>query len=360
METYNLEELNEEKDLVNVSNEKEIKKGSKKTIRGIDSNVILILFGLIIGIIISGSFGIDIFGKNDNILDIKKNVLENNGKTWVAYEDPIVTVNVISDENCENCEFESVLEIIKTIVPTMDNVNINFDSEEGKRLIESFEVKTIPAFVFSSNVSEIKEYDKIGDVLIENESGYLLDAVKTGIPIGRNLSAPKAQDDDATKGSVDAKVTIVKFSDFECSYCKEVENVLDEVLGGYPEQVKLVYKHFPLPPSEHANAQKAAEASECAKDQGKFWEMHDLMFADQSKLTVLDLKNISKTLKLNVTEFNECLDSDKYAQKIYDDIDTGLNYGVRGTPAFFINEQFLSGVISIEELKNIIDNELTK
>ncbi|MCK4918816.1 MAG: DsbA family protein [Candidatus Pacebacteria bacterium] len=360
MEINNLEDFNKEKEQVDINDKKEIKRGRKKAIKGIDSNVILILFGLVVGIIISGSFGIDLFGKNDNIFDIEKNVLENNGKTWVAFEDPIVIVNVISDENCENCEYESVLDIIKTIVPTMDAVNINFDSEEGKRLIDSFEIKTIPAFVFSSNVSGIKEYEKIGDVLIKNEDGYLLDAVQTGIPVGRNLGAPKIEDGDAIKGSADAEVTIIEFSDFECSYCKEAKNVLDEVLESYPEQVKLVYKHFPLPPSEHENAQKAAEASECANDQEKFWEMYNLMFEDQSKLTIPDLKNNAKVLKLDVAEFNECLDSDKYAQKVYDDLDIGLNYGVRGAPAFFVNDQFLSGILSIEEFKNVIDNELSK
>ena len=360
MEINNLEDSSKQQQQVDFSDKKEIKKGNKKAIKGVDSNVILILFGLVIGVIISGSFGFDIFGKNDNIFDIEKNVLENNGKTWVAFEDPIVTVNVISDENCENCEYESVLDIIKTIVPTMDATIINFDSEEGKRLINSFEIKTIPAFVFSSNVSGIKEYEKIGDVLIKNEDDYLLDAVKTGIPVGRNLGAPEIEDGDIIKGLADAKVTIVKFNDFECLYCKEAKNVLDEVLESYPEQVKLVYKNFPLPPPEHENAQKAAEASECANDQGKFWEMYNLMFEDQSKLAITDLKDIAKTLNLDTVEFNQCLDSDKYAQKVFDDLDIGLAYGVRETPAFFVNDQFLSGTISIEELRNVIDNELAR
>ncbi|MCK5413632.1 MAG: DsbA family protein [Candidatus Pacebacteria bacterium] len=360
MEINNLEDFNKEKERVNINNKKETNKTNKKTIKGVDSNVILILFGLVVGIIISGSFGIDLFGKNDNVFDIEKNVLENGGKTWVAFDDPIVMVNVVSDESCESCEYESVLDIIKTIVPTMDAVNVNFDSEEGKNLIDSFEIKTLPAFVFSSNVSGIKEYEKIGDVLIKNESGYILDAVKTGIPVGRNLGAPKTEDDDATKGSTDAEVIIIEFSDFECPYCNEAKNVLDEVLKSYPEQVRLVYKHFPLPPPEHENAQKAAEASQCANDQGKFWEMHDLMFEDQNKLTVSDLRNTAKKLELNIAEFNECLDSDKYAQKVYDDLDIGLNYGVRGAPAFFVNDQFLSGIMSIDEFKNVIDNELSK
>jgi len=153
-------------------------------------------------------------------------------------------------------------------------------------------------------------------------------------------------------------VTIVEFSDFECPYCKEVQTMIKEVLTSYPDQIKLVYKHFPL--TIHDNAQKAAEASQCAKDQGQFWEMHDLIFEDQSKVAVVDLKNSAKKLKLNITDFNECLDSGKYTQKVSDDLETGLSYGINGTPAFFINNQFLSEVRSIDDFKNIIDSELSK
>lgn len=112
------------------------------------------------------------------------------------------------------------------------------------------------------------------------------------------------------KGSSQAKVTIVEFSDFQCPYCGKVQETLKKIFETYPNKVKLVFRNYPLP--FHENAEPAAQASLCANEQGKFWEFHDKLFANQEKLTVTDLKQYAANLGVDANKFNSCLDSGKY------------------------------------------------
>lgn len=333
---------------------------NKNAKRGLDSNVLLIVFGLIMGFIISGSFGFNIFPK-DNIKIPEGGIkaFEQNGKTWVAFNDPVINVTIITDEECENCDYQEVIEMIKgAAIPTLNVRDINFDTDEALKLIEFFSIRSIPAFIFDSRLIEIKEYDQIKDVFINKGESYYLDSVKAGIPIGRLIEAVKINENDISKGPENAKVTIVEFSDFECSFCSGAKETIRQIMDKYGDDIRVVYKHFPLPTNK--NARKAAEASQCANDQGKFWEMHDAMFEDQSKLSILDLKQIAKNIGLDVNDFNDCLDSGKYDQKVQDDIDIGYEFGISGTPAFFIESEFLSGAQGIEEFEKIIDKMLDR
>ncbi len=160
------------------------------------------------------------------------------------------------------------------------------------------------------------------------------------------------------RGPAKAPVTIVEFSDFECPYCKRVLPTLDQVAAKYGDQVRVVFRHFPL--SIHANAQKAAEASICAADQGKFWEMHDLLFNEQQKLAVADLKEKATKLGLDAASFGECLDSGRHAATVQADLREGSAAGVNGTPAFFINGRFLSGAVPFESMAELIDDEVRR
>jgi len=176
-----------------------------------------------------------------------------------------------------------------------------------------------------------------------------------------NIDMKKLADDDAVKGSEDAPVTIIEFSDFECPFCgRFYRDTLPLIKKNYIEtgKVKLIYRDFPL--SFHANAQKAAEAAECAKDQRKFWEMHDKLFDEGVKGGVESFKQYAKDLNLNMEEFNECLDSGKKANEVKADFIAGGEAGVRGTPAFFINGRLVSGAQPYSVFKQIIDEELSK
>ncbi len=137
------------------------------------------------------------------------------------------------------------------------------------------------------------------------------------------------------EGPANAKVTIVEYSDFECPYCSQAVQTVNDILKKYPNDVMLVFKNFPL--DFHPYAQKAAEAAECAADQGKFWEYHDVLFSHQDNLAVGDLKYYAKELGLDTDAFNRCLDSGAMAGRVSNDRNEGLAKNVRGTPSFFIN-----------------------
>lgn len=164
-------------------------------------------------------------------------------------------------------------------------------------------------------------------------------------------------DSDHVRGSSNAKVTLVEFSDFQCPFCGRFFPSLQKLLSEYGDQVRLVYRHFPLD-SIHQMARPAAEASECASEQGKFWEYHDQLFAKQDELSNDLLKQIASDLKLNTNKFNDCFNSGKYRQEVEDDYQSGIAAGVRGTPHTIVNGVAVSGAVPYDQLKAVIDEAL--
>ena len=162
-----------------------------------------------------------------------------------------------------------------------------------------------------------------------------------------------------SRGPDDAVITIVEFSDFQCPFCGRLEPVLVRVLAKYPRTVRLLYRNYPLP-ELHSQAEKAAEAGLCAKEQGKFWEMHDLLFAEQATLSVQDLKDKARRLGLDTAAFSACIDSGTMSEAVKADVREGEALGIQGTPGTFINGRFLSGAVEESDLTAIIDDELER
>jgi protein-disulfide isomerase len=159
------------------------------------------------------------------------------------------------------------------------------------------------------------------------------------------------------RGDAKAPVTIVEFSDYQCPYCQAVESTLKQVLAKYEGQVGLAYRDFPLT-QIHPQAQLAAEAAHCAAEQGRFWEYHDLLFANQSMLEQAGLVENAKRLGLDETRFDGCLNGRDFRSAVEADQQSGLRAGVTGTPAFFINGIYLNGNQPASEFARIIDDEL--
>jgi len=159
------------------------------------------------------------------------------------------------------------------------------------------------------------------------------------------------------RGNPGAPVTIVEFSDFQCPYCKKAAATLKDLLAKYEGRVKLAYRDFPMR-QLHSQAQMAAEASRCAEEQGKFWEFHDAMFADQTRLDQPGLTATAQKLGLDENSFQSCLASGKFKAQIEQDLQDGTKAGVSGTPGFFINGVFVSGSQPEGEFEKIIDREL--
>jgi len=161
-----------------------------------------------------------------------------------------------------------------------------------------------------------------------------------------------------TKGPDKAPIVIVEFSDFECPYCGRAEATVAEVFRAYPDKIRVVYRDFPLP--MHQNAPKAAEAAHCAGDQGKYWDMHSKLFANQRALDVKSLKGYAKELNLDQAKFDKCLDSGEKAKLVEEGYKAGGELGVTGTPAFFVNGMLLSGAQPFEAFKDLIEAELAQ
>jgi protein-disulfide isomerase len=161
-----------------------------------------------------------------------------------------------------------------------------------------------------------------------------------------------------SRGNPRAPVTVVEFSDFQCPYCVRARPVVNRVREAYGDRVRFVFRHYPL--DFHAQAQKAGEAAACAGDQGKFWEMHDLLWTNAAKLQVADLKAHAATLKLEAAAFAQCLDSGRHAGLVEADLEAGQGYGVSGTPAFFVNGRPLVGAQPFEAFAQVIDDELAR
>jgi protein-disulfide isomerase len=186
-----------------------------------------------------------------------------------------------------------------------------------------------------------------------------LDVLKTKTAVTVALEPPRVTVANAgrpTRGPANAPIEIIEFSDFQCPYCLRAHPTVTEVLKTYGDKVRLVYRHYPLP--NHPNARPAAEASACAHEQGKFWQFHDRLFENQTKLTDTDLKQHASAVGLDAGQFNACFDSHKFARDVQDDMEAGEAAGVSGTPAFFINGRVLSGAQPFDAFKRVIDEEL--
>lgn len=162
----------------------------------------------------------------------------------------------------------------------------------------------------------------------------------------------------AIKGTNDAWVTVVEVSDFQCPYCKRVVPTLKQIEEKYGADVRVAFKHNPL--GFHNRARFAANAAECAGEQGKFWEMHDTLFENQRQLEDANLEQYAGKIGLNVGTWKSCYSNKKYDGKITGDQRSATSLGARGTPAFFINGRFLSGAQPLPAFVEVIDQELAK
>ena len=160
-------------------------------------------------------------------------------------------------------------------------------------------------------------------------------------------------------GPADAPVTIVEFSDFECPFCAALQPTLERVKAEYAGRMRLVFRHFPLT-GIHPNAWRAAEAAACAGEQGRFWDLHALMFSEQAALSAGDLREKAARLGMDTAAFGACLDDRRYHDAVHADVDAGIEAGVEGTPTLFINGRPVVGVVPFDELAALIDDELRR
>jgi len=339
----------------------EVKDANSKKLKNLIS-IIIVLAGLFVG-----SLFVDVVqlvkGNGFSEKNLQKGELfEAGGKTWVAFDEPIVNVKVVSDETCEKCDPSEALVWLRRMVPTISAQKVDFASTEGNALKEQFAIKTLPAFIFSDSITRTNFYSQAQILFDKKDNLFSLKTQELGLAPGKYLDLPELKDGDPVLGKSDAKVKVFLFSDFQCPYCKMFWKTVRDTIKAYPDQAALVYKHLPL--SFHNQAENAALASACAQEQDKFWDYADKLYASQPEWSnstgTQKFKDYTKDLKLNAAQFNKCLDDKKYQGKIDADKNEANNFGISGTPAIFINSQFKNGVVSAEDLKAEIEDELKK
>lgn len=161
------------------------------------------------------------------------------------------------------------------------------------------------------------------------------------------------------RGAASAPVTIVEFGDYQCPYCRQAEATLQTLLANHSGQIRLVFRNFPLS-QIHPDADMAAAAAVCADQQGKFWQMHDAMYANQSALALPGLKATAQRLGLNIDRFAACLTDPSTRRALGKDMQAGQDLGIAGTPFFFINGRPVDGSVPLEQFESVIADELQR
>jgi protein-disulfide isomerase len=200
--------------------------------------------------------------------------------------------------------------------------------------------------------------DHLRKIRLAKAKAAYLQSLHNKATVTFGLQAPRATislKNTSVRGNPDAPVMLIEYADYECPYCQEVQPVVDKIIAEYKGKIAFAFKDLPLP--MHANAPKAAEAARCAETQGKFWEYHDLVLA-KKQLDLSKLKEYARDLKLDAASFDKCLDSGAKSELIATQLSEGQALGLNGTPSFFINGRAVVGNLTVEQLRDIINEEL--
>jgi len=187
------------------------------------------------------------------------------------------------------------------------------------------------------------------DRLIKGHEEFLANLPESSEP---ELKTPLIQASDPALGVKQPQVTIVAFESFSCPYCTQMEIVLKEFLNKYPEKVKIIWKDFIS--SLNQTGFRAAIAARCAQSQGKFWEFHDALYANQSGLSDSFYKETAISLGLDQSRFNQCFENQETLALVENDFNEGVALAIDGTPYLFINNERWSGLATLEDLEKFI------
>jgi protein-disulfide isomerase len=287
--------------------------------------------------------GPELYNLQEKIYNLRKRALNNLiTKSLIEAE---AKVRGVTTEQLRKQLMPETVEVKQSEIEEIYNLNANrfanLSEEEAKQRIKLDLENRAKFDAFQASLARIRDKSKV-EVLLQEPA----------VPI------VKVSDSGPSKGSENAPVTIIEFSDFQCPYCKQASSTLRQVVESYAGDVKLVFKHLPLPIHQHAF--KAAQAAVCAGQQGKFWEYHDLLFESSSDLSAEAFNRFAVQLGLKTTEFKSCLDSEFSRNAVMRDLQEARQSGIQSTPIFVVNGKVLRGARSSEEFKMAIDQELKK
>jgi protein-disulfide isomerase len=270
---------------------------------------------------------------------------------------PLVTLIALTDTSIENPSYDLQEKIdgLKEDLEGEANLNIiimDVNDNKGKELAEKLNLKTIPVFLFDEPLTETLLYKELAGFFVQEDKYYMLQLLPYDY-----LSLPETGDGHVKGVTGDmAPIKIIGYNSFSCPYCALMKNVFYQALDEYPGKIQYVYKHY----NRGGIDPLLAHASECAAEQGKFWEMHDYIFEHLDDLKEGDTKatitNFAVQIELNSDTFDTCMLEERYNEKISNHTQEAFSYAINGTPGIFINDIFIGGATSYENLKSIIDS----
>lgn len=232
--------------------------------------------------------------------------------------------------------------------PSEKEIKALYEARKGKNTLPFEKIKgQIIEYLKQTKKNQVRR-NLLAKLTKDAEIKILLEPPRTEIDIGNS----------PVMGPKNAKITLIEFSDYQCPFCKRVRPTVWKLMEDYKGKIQYSFKDFPL--SFHQHARKAHEAALCAGDQDKYFEYNKTLFDNQSNMSIADLKKYAAKVGLNTSKFNKCLDEGKYSEAVDKSIQEGIEVGVTGTPAFFINGIQLSGAQPIASFQEIIDEELKK
>jgi protein-disulfide isomerase len=306
------------------------------------------------------------------------------GKAWQMHDKMFENNTALERENLEKYAAEIGLNVAK-FKKDIDDPKIKEEVAEHQKLAAAVGANGTPTFFINGRelvgAVPFADFQKIIDEEIKKAD----DLIKKGTPLkdvyGKLMEqaaaatpppvAPAAGEpaepaakvnvkvgDAPVKGPASAPITLIEFSDFQCPFCGRVNPTLRQIEDDYKGKIKIAFRNLPLP--FHDKAHLAAEAALAANEQGKFWPMHDKLFANQQALDRPALEGYAQELGLNMAKFKAALDSGKFKEKVDQDAKEGATLGATGTPTFFINGTRLVGAQPVDKFKAVIDAELKK
>ena len=341
----------------------EIEKAKDNKIKNLISATIL-LAGLFVGSLFVDAVQMVRGGGFSQRALSSTDVFTSGGKTWVAYSEPMVKVQVISDDTCEKCKPDEVLVGLKQAIPTMLNEKIDANSAAGKKLIGAYAIKTLPAFVFSKEIEKTDLFSKAQPFLDKQGDVYVIKSAEAGFPVGKYVAAPLIADNDIKIGANDSEVKVIAFTDFQNPVdAKFYKDVTSQMLKDYEGKIQVVFKAY-FPPTS-VQGMSAALAVSCANEQTKFVPFLEKLFSTQAAWgKVKDATSLMKSYAvqtgLNAGDFNKCLDGKKYQDLVTATMKDGQSFGIAKTPSVFIGSDLQDSTVKYEDIKKVLDAQLNK
>ena len=228
--------------------------------------------------------------------------------------------------------------------PSEEALRVYYEGVDSKESFETLRPKILTA---------------IHDRRIAKAKAAYLVSLRADAKVTLRMPPPRAllsTNETPTRGPAEASVTLLEYADYECPYCQQIQPAVDKLEREYKGTLAFAYKDFPLP--MHANAEKAAEASQCARSQGKYWEYHDLLETTK-QLDPAALKSHAQALQLDMAAFGKCLDGGEMTATVKATAAEADKLQLQGTPTFFVNGRYVNGTVSYEKLRGVIEEELS-